>query len=254
MRRLLAGLFSPGRPPAGHARVRPGVEVLEGRAMMSATYPEPIDTPGRGPAYIDGDGTLHLNGTNSNDTVSVSYSGDRVAVSMSGGRSLNTSFARSAVFAITFVGNDGNDTFRNFTSLYCDIDGGAGNDYLAGGPGTNWIKGGTGDDTLVGGSSADWLYGGWGNDLLYGGAGNDQLFGEVGVDVLHGQDGNDRLDGGFDVGNFGYIDELYGEQGADNFVQYYYWYDEYGGYWRWCDEYNMDVHFDQGDYFSSVYT
>jgi Ca2+-binding RTX toxin-like protein len=235
--------------------MRPGVEALEGRDLLTGAivYPEPPEPPpNRGPVYLNTDGTLYIKGSNSNDNVVVSYSGDRLAVTMSGGRSVNTTFARSAVFWIVFTGNDGHDTFQNLTAVPCDLDGGAGNDSLSGGSGHNWIQGAAGNDSLQGGSSGDWLYGGWGNDLLYGSGGNDGLYGQEDVDVLHGQDGNDWLDGGFDLGYYGYRDQLFGEQGADTFVQHYYWHYEYG-HWMWGQEDNRDVRFGEGDVYYNVY-
>ena len=58
-----------------------------------------------------------------------------------------------------------------------EIDGGAGDDTLYGGPGG-------GDDVMRGGPGRDTLYGGAGDDRLVGGAGNDRLIGGPGADVF----------------------------------------------------------------------
>jgi Ca2+-binding RTX toxin-like protein len=54
------------------------------------------------------------------------------------------------------------------------------------------VDGGPGDDRLAGG---DYLSGGAGDDVLTGGAGNDNFDGGAGTDRLTGGDGNDFLDG-----------------------------------------------------------
>ncbi len=134
-------------------------------------------------------------------------------------------------------GTTGDDTidlgwyFNSVTGL-AFVDGGAGNDQLAGSNGNDWLFGGNGDDTLsggdgddwifgdalLGGSGNDWLYGGNGNDKLSGGAGNDMLYGEVGDDTLDGGDGDDIIVGGDgnDViyGGAG-NDTIYGQKGND---------------------------------------
>jgi Ca2+-binding RTX toxin-like protein len=89
---------------------------------------------------------------------------------------------------IEFYGLGGNDTFKNMTGI------------------RSYAEGGAGNDKLIGGSGTDEFYGGIGNDTLTGNGGMDYLFGEV---------GNDRLDGGFD----GWADELWGGANADTFVR-----------------------------------
>ena len=58
-----------------------------------------------------------------------------------------------------------------------DLDGGAGNDTLYGGPGG-------GDDVMAGGLGNDRIFGGQGNDTLIGGPGDDRLAGGPGADVF----------------------------------------------------------------------
>ncbi len=99
---------------------------------------------------------------------------------------------RGQVSKIEFDGHQGNDYFRNDTSI------------------PTYALGGQGNDTLIGGS---------GNDQLFGRKDNDVLIGRGGEDSLFGEDGNDYLDGGAD----GIVDHLYGGPGADTFVAEKYW-------------------------------
>ncbi|BEL10929.1 hypothetical protein Q0Z83_091200 [Actinoplanes sichuanensis] len=71
-----------------------------------------------------------------------------------------------------------------------NLQGGDGNDWLAGNSARNVLYGSRGDDVLVGGGGNDALIGNEGRDRLWGGAGDDGLSG--------GPDGtaSDRLDGG----------------------------------------------------------
>ncbi|WP_216644969.1 lectin-like protein, partial [Microcystis aeruginosa] len=80
------------------------------------------------------------------------------------------------------LGNDGNDTFTNSSTVSVTIDGGKGDDT---------IKGGSGDDLLIGGEGSDSINGGLGNDTLQGGSGQDSFF-------FGANNGQDRIDD-FDI-------------------------------------------------------
>ena len=82
--------------------------------------------------------------------------------------------------------------------------GSANADILAGDSRNNNIQGGAGDDKLYGGP-------GGGNDILTGGPGDDMLFGGIGGDTLNGNAGDDTLVGGSGV------DTLNGGAGDDMF-------------------------------------
>ncbi len=69
-------------------------------------------------------------------------------------------------------------------------------DTMEGGSGDDTLAGGTGSDTLSGEAGDDVLYGQSGNDTLDGGAGDDILMGGSGDDTLTAGDGTDILDGG----------------------------------------------------------
>src|SRR5262249_39482297 len=89
----------------------------------------------------------------------------------------NNSFDLSAltsVTGLTFVdGGAGNDTIKGSDAWSGDLRGGAGNDTLTGGIGSDSLRGDAGVDTLNGGAGNDTLNGGAGVDTLNGGAGND---------------------------------------------------------------------------------
>jgi serralysin len=72
------------------------------------------------------------------------------------------------------------------------------------------INGGGGNDVLAGTNQRDVIDGGAGNDRLYGKGGNDTLKGAIGSDILSGSTGADELIGGLS-GN----DEAYGAGGND---------------------------------------
>jgi len=99
-----------------------------------------------------------------------------------------------------------------------ELEGGHGDDVLAGFDGDDELKGGNADDTLYGGDGDDELKGGHDDDTLFGGDGDDELKGENGEDTLHGGDGDDELKGGHDddflFGGAG-DDELEGGNGDD---------------------------------------
>lgn len=91
------------------------------------------------------------------------------------------------------------------------VNGGPGNDALAGGDGADQINGGGGTDTLTGGDGADLMHGGDDADVLSGDAGDDHLVGDRGADVHFGGPGDDVL-----VWNNGDgSDQVSGDQGFD---------------------------------------
>jgi hypothetical protein len=99
----------------------------------------------------------------------------------------------SAKFAVTVLGDEGNDTA-----------------WLGAGP--DFFNGHSGRDRVRGGAGADWVRAGLGNDVVRGGPGADHLVGMQGNDVLYGGRGDDRVDGNE------HDDHLYGGAGADFLV------------------------------------
>lgn len=76
------------------------------------------------------------------------------------------------------------------------VQGGDGADMIGGGTGDDRIEGGAGDDVIGAGEDHDLVLGEDGNDFLGGGAGADTLRGGAGEDRLNGGSGNDLLEGG----------------------------------------------------------
>lgn len=78
------------------------------------------------------------------------------------------------------------------------VDGGSGDDTLAGDDKANALSGGDGNDDISGGGESDLLAGGAGDDTLSDGAGCDVVLGEEGDDlIVVAADGeSDRFDGG----------------------------------------------------------
>lgn len=172
--------------------------------------------------------------------------GDTIVVSPAGGNTFKVSF-NGTVFGDFFVpgnviinGGDGDDHLQLVNStISAIIDGGPGQDYIAGSLGDDTLIGGLGDDQInasggdnvvygdvvgqedqnIGGNDTistldgnDVVYGGGGDDEIVLGAGDDYAFGGFGNDVLDGADGDDRLYGG--AGN----DILAGDNGHDLLV------------------------------------
>lgn len=114
--------------------------------------------------------------------------------------------------ADTVHSGDGADSIDTLFDTTAVIYGGAGNDTLLSGNGSDRLYGGDDDDTLSGGGGTDKLFGGEGGDNLSGGSGNDTLYGGFGNDTLSGGNSNDFLDGQEGA------DTLTGGAGNDTFV------------------------------------
>ena len=114
-----------------------------------------------GTGYAD-----NIVGSNGNDTIKDSYSGNDTIIGGAGNDSLSAS------------GSYDNNT----------LNGGTGNDRLdiGGSSGDNFLDGGDGNDTLsaTDASGKNTLKGGNGNDILIGGYGNDSLYGGSGIDTF----------------------------------------------------------------------
>ena len=188
-------------------------------------------------------GLLSFQGDAGNDVVTVVESGSTLTVNASGNQT--QTFNTSEVSKILFFGEEGDDTFRNFSSIESEafgntgndtivggsavdtVRGGQGNDVISGGDGDDNLRAGRGDDVVNGGNGDDTLRGGRDNDIVTGDAGDDTLRGNRGDDVLEGGTGDDLLRGGADsdyLSGFegaddlfggGGNDRLYGHQGAD---------------------------------------
>jgi Ca2+-binding RTX toxin-like protein len=197
----------------------------------------------------DGLDTINIDGSHSNESFTISGTGDVLGVTWqhatvatqtstisidSGtlvvnvdGRKGDDTFTVGSLqqvhdLLLNLLGNEDNDTFdlsaSDTSSIRLTVDSGEGDDILTGsageetlngGSGNDVINGGGGNDVLNGNDGDDTLNGGDGNDVLDGGNGNDLLSGGIGNDTLNGGQNNDTLNG--EDGN----DSLDGEQGAD---------------------------------------
>jgi Ca2+-binding RTX toxin-like protein len=105
------------------------------------------------------------------------------------------------------------------------IDGGKGDDTIAGGCGNETIRGGKGNDVISGGCNDfimgdcgnDTIHGGKGNDSISGGCGNDNLYGDKGRDFVHGGDGKDWVQGGSK--ERGFMDNIMGNASPKDMVK-----------------------------------
>jgi Ca2+-binding RTX toxin-like protein len=220
------------RARSAHRRTRPmAVDVLESRQLLSVAPLKPAavgtvasSTGAYSPFQVSDSGNLNILASKNGDTVTINQGAGTISVSVSqGAANWQQMFQTSVVNRISFYGGDGNDVFRNNSSVRCYVDGGNGNDTLSGGSGNDWIFGAQGSDTLYGGIGNDTLIGdeyfgrggytGNENDYLDGGNGDDLLDAQLGNDTLLGGAGNDSLHGGW--GNDTYIFDLDLAQGVD---------------------------------------
>jgi len=114
-------------------------------------------------------GTLTVRGTEGDDVLVVSRSGNWLTVA---GRSFDASSVRLLVIS----GGGGNDLIRDESDMSAIIFGGAGNDTIYGGRGHDTIYGGQGHDTIYGERGHDVIYGGSGTNTIDGGPGNNLLY------------------------------------------------------------------------------
>jgi Ca2+-binding RTX toxin-like protein len=143
-------------------------------------------------------GLLSVIDTNAaSDIVTVTQSGTIISVTINGNTTdFDTTVDGELEFVDVVLGS-GHDVVvigSNIT-VPVEIDGGDGNDFLAGGGGPSTLSGGNGNDILWGAAGDDRLLGGSGNDDLFGGGGNDALVGGTGSDIVTGGVGRDLLIG-----------------------------------------------------------
>ncbi len=158
-------------------------------------------------------GALTINGTNGDDTITLTSDGTNVIATLNG--TASQPFPVSGITSITVNGLAGNDNITIESSmpatLGVSVQGGPGDDTITGGPGNDTLGGGAGNDSIAGGPGDDSIKGGQGDDTLAGGKGNDTLFGSLGNDILRGGLGDDSLNGGAGT------NQMYGGQGNNTF-------------------------------------
>jgi Ca2+-binding RTX toxin-like protein len=131
-----------------------------------------------------------VRGTEANDAIALRLAAGNsavVQVDLGDNGSADFSFPRAAIKSISVKARGGNDRVRiddsngAFTNaIPTRIDGGPGNDTIAGGAGPETLNGGPGNDTIDGNG---------GNDVSYLGAGDDTFVWDPG-------DGSDTIEGG----------------------------------------------------------
>lgn len=147
-------------------------------------------------------GTLQINGSSGDDSITFGTDGDNRRVSVNG-RVLN--FPAADVDLIEIFGAEGDDNIALADNAPgTRIFAGGGNDSVRGGLDNDEIFGQDGDDQLDGFGDNDSMDGGTGNDYLMGGTDIDfsaavMDAGLFDQDTLLGGDGNDTLSGGLDV-------------------------------------------------------
>jgi hypothetical protein len=150
------------------------------------------------PTITESNGVITGDGTDVNDTASVSYSNGNVVITIDG---VTQTFGMSSVSAIDINLGAGNDSITvGAGAPAVSIAGGAGDDSLkADNSAADTMSGGAGNDTIVGGGKGSQLLGNGGADLIdpshhhesvVGGAANDTISG-AGHDSLRGGAGDD---------------------------------------------------------------
>lgn len=177
--------------------------------------PLPITLAHTSPTVRLINGDIHIDGTDADDTVELSYVNGEylVHVTVIQGfdqvSSGNWWFKPSQVNGgdVFFNGFAGNDYFREKESYLPPSKalrvigvGGAGNDVMFGSYKNDFLDGGTGNDDLNGGTANDTIFGQDGDDIIRGWSGNDSLFGGYGSDLIYGDSGKDRIEAGPDPG------------------------------------------------------
>jgi uncharacterized protein (TIGR03118 family) len=129
-------------------------------------------------ATLAGD-VLTITGSRDDDRVSVDLTHGGTQIVVRAGGDVIGEFDAAAVGSIHFNGLAGDDDFRVDSRIDLPVvaDGGAGNDTIQGGGGTDLLLGGPGDDELIGQGGRDVLIGGDGADRLHGNGGDDLLIG-----------------------------------------------------------------------------
>jgi Ca2+-binding RTX toxin-like protein len=156
------------------------------------------------PSTAVANGTLTINGTSGDDTVSLRLGVDptQLLVDLGDGTGPR-SFARATFTNISAFLGRGDDTFtvtsaNGAVTIPTTVDGGLGNDTITGGAADDLLIGGLGDDTILGGDGNDLIFGDGGTDTVDGQRGTDTEILGTGHDVatwLPGE-GNDTIDGG----------------------------------------------------------
>jgi len=179
------------------------IETVEQRIVLAANVT----------ASLAASGVLTIEGTTSDDHITVSESNGMISVSgvqITVGRRSVASVDATTVSRIEIRGLDGNDTL--------EVAKAGGRGALQDVTVPMFMDGGAGNDVIIGGAGADELYGGAGNDRLFGNAGNDCLFGGTGADYLDGGDGSNTFVPGLDENSARDIDDMFASLGPNDVI------------------------------------
>ena len=172
-------------------------------------------------SFLANAGLLSVFGDNHDNSVTASRDAagtilvDGGAVPVAGGQPTVANASQIQMFALG--GNDSLSLDESNGALPgALLFGGAGNDTVLGGSGTDQLFGQSGNDALLGRGGTDLLFGGDGNDTLTGGDGDDQMFGEGGNDrmIWNPGDDSDLAEGGSGIDTL----EVNGGNGAEEFA------------------------------------
>jgi Ca2+-binding RTX toxin-like protein len=147
-------------------------------------------------------GPESLTGTESNDVILVSQSGNTLTVQVN---ATVTTLHSGDVSQFLIEAGGGDDVIEIDSTVATPI-------YVLGGTGNDTIVGGSASDTLTGAAGKDRIAGQLGNDLLNGSGGSDRIDGGAGADRILGGDGNDVLEGGSSG------DRIFAGAGNDNLL------------------------------------
>jgi Ca2+-binding RTX toxin-like protein len=151
---------------------------------MKNSIAEPLESR-RLFAIAVADGVLLVQGTESADIISLSQRNGTITA-RAGAERMTVNVADVDEIVIDALGGNDRVTLSR-VDLPATIDGGDGDDRIAGS---------LADDVINGGAGRDRISGSFGDDQLFGDADNDRLFGDAGNDDLDGGAGNDLLNGG----------------------------------------------------------
>jgi Ca2+-binding RTX toxin-like protein len=166
-------------------------------------------------------GTLSVSGDSLDNSIAISR--DAAGKLLVNGGAVSVAGGTPTVANTTLIqafGLGGNDVITlsevNGALPRANLFGGAGNDVLTGGSGTDQLFGQAGNDTLLGKGGADLLFGNSENDTLTGGTGDDQAFGQGGNDrmIWNPGEGTDLNEGGTETDTV----EVNGGNGAEEFT------------------------------------
>jgi len=176
--------------------VKPAIEALEQRTMLSVDTPLPVVTPNSATLR---NGTLLVQGSNKGDDIVMSLSPtDHGMLEVNINGKLAGRFGVGSVKYIRAYGLGGSDRItvdesEDIITTRVYMFGGNGNDSLISGSGDDFLIGGKGDDLLSSNDGRDYIEGNAGNDRIIAGAGIDTVNGGPGADVINTGAGKDKV-------------------------------------------------------------